>query len=240
MNGQVLLCGAIQEVLVSRPCRILLIEHHTIVRYGVRRMLEQHRDMSIVDEACTAREGIEKIHAHSVDIVLTEIDLPDYSGVTLISQLNKQYPGVKSIVLSRHKEHQFGIRAVLAGASGYLVKSTPLEEICEVIQHVFYGGTYFSDYICAPVSCLSGGDTTGLRSVEQLSKRERGVLYMVGHGLTSAEIARNLSLSIKTIDAHRENIKKKLSLRNSSELIRYAVCWVEGCLTQDAKRYGGM
>jgi DNA-binding NarL/FixJ family response regulator len=208
------------------PRKILIVDDHPIMRTGVRQMIAQEPDLAICGEAEDAHGALEAIGQSAPDVAVVDISLKDSSGIELIKDIRIRFPHLPVLVLTMHKESFYAERVLRAGARGYLTKDEAPTRIVEGIRAVLAGQIFISDQLASKVLAKLVDGSGGLL-VDKLSDREFEVFQLIGKGLEKHEIARQLSLSVKTIDAHRENIKKKLNLETSTDLLRYAIQWVQ-------------
>ena len=201
---------------------VLIADDHTIVRKGLIQILADTPDVSVKEEAGSAREVIKKIKAKSFDLVLLDISLPGRSGLDVLKQLKCLRPGLPVLVLSMHPEEQYAIRSIRAGASGYLTKDSAPEELLKAIRKIARGGKYITASLAEKLAAELEGERRGLPH-EILSDREYQVMCMIAAGRTVKEIADVLSLSVKTISTHRARILLKMGLKNNAQLTHYAI-----------------
>ena len=201
---------------------VLIADDHTIVRKGLIQILADTPDVSVKEEAGSAREVIKKIKAKSFDLVLLDISLPGRSGLDVLKQLKCLRPGLPVLVLSMHPEEQYAIRSIRAGASGYLTKDSAPEELLKAIRKIARGGKYITASLAEKLAAELEGERRELPH-EILSDREYQVMCMIAAGRTVKEIADVLSLSVKTISTHRARILLKMGLKNNAQLTHYAI-----------------
>ena len=214
---------------MNMPCRVMLVDDHKIVQCAISHILASAPGIELTAYAESISEALDVVKQQPIDLAMVDISLPDGLGLTLLDKMRRRWPHVRTIVMTMHEEDKYGMRAVMAGASGYLLKCQPESEVLDAVHRVANGGTCFSKRLSSQLlQQASGRGTKSTGSLPALSDRELEILAMLGSGMSSSEIAVQLSRSIKTIDAHREHIKKKLNIANATELIRFAVCWVEG------------
>ncbi len=209
-----------------KTIRTLVIEDHDVMRFGLVTLLNREEDIAVVAEAGDAHSALCALGKNAVDIILLDLTLPDVDGLQFIKLLTTRYPQVPVLVTTMHDELRYGDRAIAAGARGFVMKSEAPDVLLAGIRKVAAGGHYASDELLARMSNVSDQPQATATHLP-LTNREIEVLRLLGLGLSSSEIAQRLHRSVKTVDAHRENIKKKLALKNANELMRYAVCWVE-------------
>ncbi len=215
--------------LPGRSTKILLVDDHPIVRQGLGELIEEEPDLSVCGEARDSAEALQVIDARRPDLVIVDISLHDTSGIELIKDLKARHPGLPALVLTMHDETLYAERALRAGARGYVMKEEATENVLAAIRMVLSGQIYLSQKMAARLlsKFVDGPSDYPGSTVESLSDRELQVFELIGQGLGSRQIAQQLHLSIKTIESHREHIKSKLQLTNSTELVRHAVQWVE-------------
>lgn len=211
----------------NRPARVFVVDDHPLVRRGLKDLIDSQPDLEFCGEAESVTGGMQAIVGARPDVAVIDISLKDGSGIELIKQIKARCPQVKLLVSSMHRESLYGERALKAGAMGYVSKNEASEALIEAIRQVMRGKIYVSD---AMVDQVLGRVAHGERSIETsaidaLSDRELEVLELIGQGETTRQIASKLHLSVKTIETYRENIKRKLNLKNSAELSCYAAQW---------------
>lgn len=205
---------------------IVLVDDHSIVRQGIKSVLSREPDMSIVAEASDGKEAIELIKDKSPDVVIMDITLPLLNGLDASCKILKQNSNIKIIILSMHDNRVFIEKALDYGVKGYVLKDSAPEEIVYAVKEV-YAGKYFlsskisffvvQDYVSRIKKSIK------LRGVSLLTRREREILQLISEGLTNKEIAQRLTLSLKTVLVHRNNIMQKLNMHNQAQLIRFAL-----------------
>jgi len=201
--------------------RILIADDHPVFRRGLKQIIQETSDMVVVDEAADGREALRKAATGDYDVLLLDITLPFTNGVEVLSRLQNERPALPVLMLSMHPEEQYAVRALRAGASGYLTKESAPEELVAAIRKVSTGGKYVSASLAEHLACIVQNDGEALPH-ETLSNREHQVMCMIASGQTVSEAARELSLSVKTISTYRARILEKLNVKNNAELIRYA------------------
>jgi len=211
--------------------RLFIVDDHPIFREGLSKILSQEPDLEVCGEADGADEAFGKIDDLMPDLVLTDIGLPGKSGLELIQDLHAAHPDLSVLVISMHDEGVYAERVLRAGGRGYVMKQAGPAVMVQAVRQVLAGKVAVSEAIAAAIlESLARPATarTNAPVVAKLSNREFEILRLIGQGRDSHDIAQSLHLSIKTVDTHRGNIKSKLGLRNSTELIHYAVRWIEG------------
>jgi len=218
----------------SRPkgCqqRILIVDDHPIFRKGIAMLLEHERDIIICGEAETAAQAMGLVDQQDFDLVIADISLKDINGIELVKSLKALRPQLPVLVLSMHDESLYAERALRAGARGYLMKQAPPDQVVSAIRQVLRGERYLSAAAnLLMLNSFVGGRSSSKSSVEKLSDRELEIFELLGQGRGTSQIAHDLCLSVKTIEAHRSHIKAKLGITTAPELVRAAVEWVTRC-----------
>jgi DNA-binding NarL/FixJ family response regulator len=207
--------------------KILIVDDHPLVREGLALRLSTQRDLQVCGEAETEEEALALVQATCPDLIIVDISLKSGHGIELVKQVKARFPAVKMLVLSGYQESLYAERALRAGALGYLNKQESNDKLLEAIRTVLAGQRYVGAAITQRlVNQAISGIEESKSPMERLSDRELEIFRMIGEGLTSGAIANRLFLSSHTIDTHRENLKRKLELKNAGELSRAAVQWV--------------
>jgi DNA-binding NarL/FixJ family response regulator len=210
--------------------KIILVDDHPIVRQGLTQLIDAEDDLHVVGEAETPVEALKVIDQVQPDIALVDISLKEASGIELVKDIKIRHPSLPVLVLSMHDESFYAERVLRAGARGYVTKEEATEKVLTAIRRVLTGEIYVSDKMASKMlSKMVDGrpGTEGSFSLERLTDRELEVFELIGQGLGTGQIAKKLHLSVKTIESHRENIKRKLKLRNAAELLQHAIQWVQ-------------
>jgi DNA-binding NarL/FixJ family response regulator len=209
--------------------RILLVDDHAVVRFGIAQLINRQPDMVVCDEEENASNALSAISKLKPDLVIADISLKDSSGLELMRNIKAQYPKLPILVVSAHDETVYAEVAFRAGALGYLMKEEALEKIITAIRRVLSGNIYVSDALGARMLQQQVRGKTDLQEspVKGLSDRELEVFQLIGQWKKTSEIAQELHLSVKTIEYYREQIKRKLNLKNSAELTQHATAWVQ-------------
>lgn len=202
--------------------RILLADDHPVVRLGLRDLLAEQFTGSVVGEARTIPELLQQVKGHHWDILVLDLSLPGATGLEAFRALRKIRPSLPVLVLTIHPEDQFGLRALRAGAAGYLNKEAAPEELVTAVRSILAGGTYMSSALAAAYAAHGGGPVP-LDPHEVLSKREFQILCMIAAGKTLTSIASHLGVSLKTISTYRKRVQEKTNLENREEMTRYAI-----------------
>jgi len=210
--------------------QILIVDDHPMTRQGLVTLIEHQPDWAVCFEAHTAEQALEAIAKTNPDLALVDISLPGKSGLELIKDIKALHEHLLVLVVSMHDESLYAERVLRAGARGYVPKHAGAAKMVEAIRAVLNGKIYVSEQMSAHfLEQLSGRSSAQMRSpVEQLSDREFEVFELIGQGLSAREIGKRLYLSAKTVDAHRANIKEKLKIKTTAELISYAARWNTG------------
>lgn len=217
------------SVKAAAPRRLLLIDDHPIMRYGLAQLVADEAGLEICGQAGSARDGLEAVERLKPDLAVIDLTLPDKNGLELLKDLQALHPSLQCLVLSMHDEAMYAERALRAGARGYLMKEVAAEQFIHAVQKVLSGGIYVSETMASRMleQAVSGRPrATGL-GVEQLTDRELEVMELIGGGRATKLIAEQMGISTRTVEAHRAHIKDKLGLTDGAELVRYAVQWVE-------------
>jgi DNA-binding NarL/FixJ family response regulator len=211
-----------------RTVRVLVVEDHPIVRQGYSLLLAQHPDLQIVAEADGVSEAIRLARETRPNFALIDISLSEGSGIDLIKHLKLQDGELKMLAVSAHDDKLFAERALRAGASGFVNKRCAPAHLVSGIRRVLEGGIFLSDEMNQRMlnTMSSNGTLSEQSPVERLSNRELEAFEMIGHGLTTREIARRMYVSPKTVERYRENIKHKMHLESAIELVRCCTQWV--------------
>jgi DNA-binding NarL/FixJ family response regulator len=202
--------------------KVLIADDHPLFCEGIKRMLSETSDMVVADEASNGQEVLKIVEKNDFDVILLDISMPGRSGLDIIKQLKCDRPDLPILILSMHSEEEYAERALKAGAAGYLVKKTTPDEVVAAIRKVSMGKKYVSSSLADLLACHVGKNYKKLLH-ETLSDREYEVMCMIASGKTLKEIANELSLSRKTISTHRSHILEKMSMKNNSQLIHYAL-----------------
>jgi len=203
--------------------RVLLADDHSIVREGLRRIVEESDDMEVVAEAADGKEAIHQIRKSRPDVAVIDISMPEIDGLEVLQQLQPEYPELPILILTMHEEQQYAVRAIEAGARGYITKKSAPEQLVKAIRKVYAGSRYLSEEAAEALALRVAKGKSGQSPLDLLSTRELQVLRRLALGHTNREIAENYNISIKTVDTYRLRLLKKLSLRNNAELSRFAI-----------------
>jgi DNA-binding NarL/FixJ family response regulator len=214
-----------QRAVQKGKTKLLVVDDHPLVRERVAELINQEPDLVVCGEAEDAREALAAAKSLSPDMAIVDITLKDTYGIELIKQLKELYPKLPILVLSMHEESMYGERALRAGAKGYLTKQEASKKIIDAIRRILRGEIYVSEKLSSALLQKVAGvrSEAGGTPVDLLTDRELEVFQLLGQGLGVREVAERLFISAKTVEAHREHIKKKLKFKNSNELLRFAI-----------------
>ncbi len=200
----------------------MLADDHTLLREGLRRLLEQAGDIQVAGEARDGSEALRQLAVRSWDLLVLDMSMPGRDGVGLIRQIKTEFPAVPILVLTMHGEQQYAVQAIKAGAAGYLTKDSAADELVQAVRQVAAGGRYLSRSLAESIVFERHGDISGQPHLS-LSDRELSVFRYLASGLNNSDIARLLFLSIKTVSTYKGRILVKMQLRNQADLVRYAI-----------------
>jgi DNA-binding NarL/FixJ family response regulator len=210
------------------PARIVVVDDHAIVRFGIRQMIAGDTSLTVTGEAETADAALQLIRAGNVDLAIVDLSLEDSHGLELIRGIRETAPGLPILVLSMHDEMLFAERALRAGARGYIMKHEAIHGLVDAIRQVLEGRVFLSDRMSQRLLeriGRTGPDSAG--QLGMLTDREIEVFELIGRGLTAAAIAEALDVSVKSVDTYRANIKAKLNLDDAAAVVRLATSWTE-------------
>ncbi|MGA3201056.1 MAG: response regulator transcription factor [Bryobacteraceae bacterium] len=206
--------------------RILLADDHNVMRKGLKLLLESQPEFTVVAEAADGRQAVEQAEATSPDVAVLDITMPNLNGIEAAQRIVSQRPNTSIIILSMHSDEGYVLRALKAGAKGYLLKDSAEQDLIEAIMTVHQGKTFFSREIAKMLveDYIRDVRTRGIEdSYELLTSREREILQLLAEGKSNKEIAGALNLSAHTVETHRRNLQDKLNLHSIAELFLYAV-----------------
>jgi two-component system response regulator NreC len=206
--------------------RVLLAEDHTIVRKGLRSLLDGEAGIEVIGEAGDGREAVEKVRQLLPDVVVMDITMPVLNGLEATRQIKKRFPEVKVLILTMHAAEEYVFQILRAGASGYVVKQAAPSELIAAVQAVCRGESFLSPSISGKVIekyIRQAGATAEEDGYDRLTTREREVLQLVAEGRSSREIAGLLRISTKTVETHRANLMAKLDIHSTAEVTQYAI-----------------
>ena len=202
--------------------RVLLADDHNIVRAGLKELLSGAEDITVAGEATNGHEVLERIRGAEYDVAVLDMTMPGRSGIELIRLVKSEKPRLKILTLSMHSEEQYAVRALRAGASGYLTKETAPDELIAAIRRIAAGGAYVTPETAQRLALDAHRDSEAPPHT-LLSDREFQVFRMIANGESVGQAAKRLALSVKTVSTHKTRIMQKMGLANQTELIRYAL-----------------
>lgn len=213
----------------SKPARILIVDDHPMVRERLAEVINRETDLKVCAEADSYQQALTAIAATKPDMAIVDLTLHDSHGMELIKDIQVRHPKLAVLVVSMHDESLYAERAIRAGARGYITKQQATKNILVAIRRVLQGELYMSDKLAVQLaSKVAGHPRAGSAvSIDSLSDRELQVLELIGRGHATTQIADELHLDVKTVETYRGRIKEKLDLKDASELLQYAVAWVQ-------------
>jgi DNA-binding NarL/FixJ family response regulator len=201
--------------------KIIIVDDHPVVRRGLKQIIHEEADMQVTGEAVNAQEAIDLIRGTECDAVVLDISLPGMSGIELLKQLKRESKRLPVLILSIHPEEQYAVRAMKAGASGYLTKESAPGELVKAVRKIVSGGKYVSSSLAERL--LEDLETSDKPLHERLSDREFEIMLLIASGKTTGDIAEKLCISIKTVSTYRARILEKMNMRTNADLTRYAI-----------------
>lgn len=201
---------------LSTKIRLALVDDHSLVRDGIRALLSVVPNVAVVGEAENGAQAIEMVEQCKPDLLLLDINLPDINGLVLTRKIRERHPSLRILVLSMHDSKEYVSESLRAGASGYVLKNSPSREIVAAIEAIATGGTFYSAEIAQKL-LLDDGESS------ELTPRESQVLYKMAQGLNNKEMARELNISVRTVETHRLSIRRKLKIDKPAALVKYAI-----------------
>jgi DNA-binding NarL/FixJ family response regulator len=205
-----------------RPIRVLIADDHAIVRQGLRQILSDTEDMVVAGEASNGVEVVQMVRAGQFDMVLMDVSMPDRNGIDALKLIRKELPKLPILVLSMHPEEHYAIRALKAGAAGYLTKQSAPDLLVHAIRQVANGKKYVSPAVAEQLANAIDEDLDKLPH-EKLSDREYQTLVMIASGKSPTKIAEDLNLSVKTVSVYRARLLEKMHMKNNAELTHYGL-----------------
>jgi len=209
--------------------KVLLVDDHPLMRLGMSQLIDRQPDLFVCGQAEDANEALKSVANLNPDVVVLDLTLKDSDGLEVLKNINAQHPTIPVLVLSIHAESLYAELALRAGAEGYVMKSEPLANMLAAIRRILKGGIYVSESMTSRMlhQHARGPTTVEALPIERLTDRERQVLHLLGHWHTTRQIAKELHLSIKTVENYREKLKAKLNLDSASALVQFAVEWAQ-------------
>lgn len=206
----------------SRPVSILLVDDHDVVRHGLVQILQEAIPRATFGQAETAARAMDLVRGQRWDVVLLDISLPDRNGIEVLKEIRQIRPELPVLILTMHPEEQFAVRALKAGAAGYVTKNKASEEIVQAVGRVLDGGRYITESVADKLAVEIGRDDDRLPH-ERLSDREFEVFGMLANGHTVKDIAARLTLSVQTVSTYRARVLEKMDMTNNAEIVQYGI-----------------
>jgi DNA-binding NarL/FixJ family response regulator len=206
-----------------KPTRVLLVDDHALVRAGIRALIATLDGVEVVAEAGNGREALQQVANVAPDLVLLDLTMPEMSGFEVLEQIVRRTPEVRVIILTMHEAREYTTRALRLGAAGFIPKSAAANELKQGIESVMRGEAYTSKEPAPRVGPAMLGESRGQRLLEKLTPRQREILVLIAEGQTTKEIARNLNISVKTVESHRAQLMERLDIRDVAGLVRFAI-----------------
>jgi DNA-binding NarL/FixJ family response regulator len=208
----------------TKQLRILLADDHVTVRRGLKLLIDAERDMEVIGEAGDGNEAVQKARELNPDVIVMDISMPGVSGLAATRTLKKIKPDAVIVTLTRHPDNAYLQELLRAGVSGYVLKRSAPTELLHAIRAAAAGGQYLDTTLTAGITAaVAGRDTRAKMPVTALTERESAVLRLIASGYSNKEIATNLSLSVKTVEAHKANAMRKLELTGRIDIVKYAI-----------------
>jgi DNA-binding NarL/FixJ family response regulator len=202
--------------------RVMIVDDHPVVRQGIRLMINAESDLAICGEAQTEQEARRMVRELRPDVLIVDLSLEEGDGFNIVRDVHAHFPDIRILVLSMHDEAIYAERLLAEGASGYIMKQAATEQLVTALRTVMRGDRFLS---AALRRVLETREVLGGNPGTRLSARELQVISLIGEGLGTRAIAENLSLSVKTVESHRQTLKRKLALQTNSQLVQYAIKW---------------
>jgi DNA-binding NarL/FixJ family response regulator len=206
--------------------RVLVVDDHELLRVALRGLIDNHSELEVCGEADNADDAFRLVTETQPNVVIVDLSLKSGNGLDLVKRIHAKVPAVRLLVLSMHDSRLFAERALRAGASGYVNKQQPSEDILEAVQTVLSGDVYLNEAMTRELLRRTKGEPLSESPVEQLSDRELEIFRLIGQGRATRQIASELHISTSTVETYRERLKTKLGLKNGAELSRKAMQWV--------------
>jgi DNA-binding NarL/FixJ family response regulator len=210
--------------VTRRPIRVVLADDHTLVRHGIRRILESEPGIEVVAEAADGDQALALVQAHpGLDVLVLDLKMPGREAMAVLREAKASVPGLRIIVLTMHAGREYVARAVRSGADAYLLKDSAVQDLAAAVHAVVEGGSYFSPSIQHHLAGLVRGVPAGEAGRQALTDREREVLAWLARGLSSREVAGQLGISVRTVETHRANLMTKMGVKSVATLIQAAM-----------------
>jgi len=220
---------SVQTTFPAEPRRLLIVDDHPVFRHGIRQLLSKVPEFTVCGEADNARAALHSMRQLDPELALVDVCMPGVNGLELLKLMLAERKHLKIVVLSMYDESLYALRALRAGAKGYLAKHHAIDHLVEALRKVDGGGIYVSPQLGERLifKTIQGSEGDVVAPIDKLSDRELEVFHLIGSGLATREIAESLHLSVKTIETHRAHIKEKLGFATAVEMIKFAVEWKE-------------
>jgi DNA-binding NarL/FixJ family response regulator len=209
--------------MTSRAVRVLLADDHTLVRAGIRRILESQPGIAVLAEAADGAGALELVRQHDADVLVLDLKMPGLDGIDVLRAVKAAHPAVKVVVVTMFAAREYVARAMKLGADAYLLKDSAVQDLVAAIDAVMAGGSYFSPAIQGQMAELLRGEAAAPSGAQLLTEREREVLIWLARGLSSKEVAAQLDISVRTVETHRANLMHKLGVKSVALLIQVAL-----------------
>lgn len=209
--------------MTDRAVRVLLADDHTLVRAGIRRILESQPGIVVVAEAADGAGALALVSAHAADVLVLDLKMPGLDGIEVLRTVKASHPALKVVVVTMFEAREYVARAMKLGADAYLLKDSAVQDLVAAIDAVMAGGSYFSPAIQAQMAELLRADVPAPSGAQLLTDREREVLGWLARGLSSKEVAARLDISVRTVETHRANLMHKLGVKSVALLIQVAI-----------------
>ena len=208
--------------------RVVIVDDHPIMRQGLAQLIRMESGLELCGEAGSAREGLEIVSKLKPDLAVVDLTLPDKNGLELVKDIKVMHPATICLVLSMHDESLYGERSLRAGARGYVMKEEAADQLISAIHKIMSGGIYVSEALSVRMlEQITSPSRTRAAGIDSLTDRELEILELIGKGVATKNIATQLNISARTVEAHRAHVKEKLGISDGAALVRYAVQWVE-------------
>ena len=208
---------------MSDPIRVLLADDHTLVRAGLRKILESSASIAVVGEQADGAAVLAHLQRGGVDVLVLDLTMPGMDGFEVLRRVEAEHPGVKVLVLTMHADSEHAVRAIRDGAEGYLLKDSAADDLVAGVEAVMAGRAYYSEPVQRALSQLVRSGTPQRRPADLLTDRELEVLKLVARGFSTKEIAAKLEISGRTVETHRANLMRKLGLKSVALLTQLAI-----------------
>jgi len=208
---------------MSERTRVLLADDHTLVRAGLRKILESNAAIEVVGEVANGADALTRLSAGGIDVVVLDLTMPGMDGLEALRHIETEHPEVKVLVLTMHADSEHAVRAIRDGAEGYLLKDSAADDLVAGVEAVMAGRAYYSEPVQRALSEMVRSGTTQQRPTDLLTERELEVLKLVARGLSTKEIASRLDISGRTVETHRANLMRKLALKSVALLTQLAI-----------------